>query len=128
MPVRGKNGGNAGQGSKWITRKRRHAIYARDCWRCVWCQVGVWAHATAPANEPVTPNHMATLDHVIPRVEGAGRETHNLVTACMRCNRERGDKSAADFASHLWNTARGPTPSRILWRVICAMLKPLAYA
>lgn len=89
MPVRGRNAGNRGQGSKWISRARRQQIYERDDWTCVWC------------NQPeghLGPRGMLTLDHLIPRSQGGTNETHNLITACMCCNRQRGDMSAEQFA------------------------------
>lgn len=84
MPVRGRNGGNAGKGSKWIGKVRRRRIYARDGHRCVWC-------GCLP--------ELLTLDHVVSRSAGGTNVDQNLVTACMKCNRARGNKSAVDFVS-----------------------------
>lgn len=81
--ARGLMAGNRGQGSKWIAKKRRQAIYARDGRRCVWCR-----------KQP----EQLTLDHVQPRSLGGSNATHNLVTCCMGCNRERGDRSLLAFA------------------------------
>lgn len=93
MPVRGKHAGNRGQGSKWISRKRRRAIYDRDAWRCVWC--GVEVHLPDGYERHATE---ATLDHLRHRSEGGDNQTRNLITACHGCNRLRGKQPASDFA------------------------------
>ena len=83
MP-RGKNAGNKGQGSKWITRARRQAIYRRDGWMCVWC-------GALPAAGTLT------IDHLAPRSRGGDNHASNLVTCCMRCNRDRGDMPLTEW-------------------------------
>jgi 5-methylcytosine-specific restriction endonuclease McrA len=93
MPVRGKTAGNANQGSNWITRRRRIAIYDRDGWCCVWCTGEVFRpHGTAHRNTD------ATLDHLRPRSEEGAHETRNLITCCLGCNRLRGNMTASAFA------------------------------
>ncbi len=91
-PNRGANGD---QGSNWIRKAKRHRIYSRDSWRCVWCcsPVADGAAVTAGARE-----RLATLDHVVSRARGGSNEASNLVTACITCNAERGDRSAIEFA------------------------------
>lgn len=98
MPVRGKTAGNAGKGSKWIGKVRRRRIYARDGHRCVYCE------ALA---------ERLTLDHLIPRSAGGSNVTENLLTACMNCNRNRGNQPVTEFA-----------PSAAL-RVLAAITAPL---
>ena len=64
------------QGSNWIRRDKRWAIYIRDRFVCVWCggtEGGL------------------TLDHIF--VTGSRfRDNHarRIVTACFTCNRRRG--------------------------------------
>jgi 5-methylcytosine-specific restriction endonuclease McrA len=82
MPVRGKTAGNAGKGSKWIGKVRRRRIYARDGHRCVYC--GRLAERL-------------TLDHLVSRSHGGTNVTENLVTACMDCNRRRGNLPVCEF-------------------------------
>lgn len=103
MPVRGKTAGNKGQGSKWITPKRRRQIYDRDGWKCVWCQSHV-------CNIPKCTKHtdIATLDHIIPRCCGGTNESTNLITACMKCNRLRGNSYWHDFARERARSFEGP--------------------
>jgi len=76
-------GGNKGQGSKWIRREKRWAIYMRDNWTCVYCE---------------QENVALTLDHVHPRELGGGNEAGNLVTACRTCNTTRRQTPIEEFA------------------------------
>lgn len=93
MPVRGRTAGNAGKGSSWCPRALRLRLYARDGWRCVWCKATV-----GYIGRGAKASHVVTLDHVIPRSAGGTDTPSNLVTACMHCNRVRGNLSAVDFA------------------------------
>jgi hypothetical protein len=57
----------------------------RDCGRrCVYC--------AAPLEFDV-----ATLDHVHPLAKGGTHVAGNLVAACVRCNRLKGDLLPSDF-------------------------------
>ena len=66
-------------------KQLRNAIYTRDAYRCVYCNV------------TVTPGINATLDHVNPRNNNGSNEPHNLVTSCLRCNSRKRDLSLFDF-------------------------------
>lgn len=96
----------AWQGSKWITPKRRLAIYLRDGLCCCWCGAGIEDGA------------VLSLDHVKPHFHGGGNETGNLVTSCKRCNSSRGDRSVASFARAVAAYLNhGMTPDQIVRRV-----------
>ena len=57
----------------------------RDCGRrCVYC--------AAPLRL-----ELATLDHVHPIAKGGGHTPGNLVAACARCNRMKGDMLPQEF-------------------------------
>jgi 5-methylcytosine-specific restriction endonuclease McrA len=71
---------------------KRHQIYERDGYRCVYC------------GEQFAPEEL-TLDHVEPRVRGGDRSEGNLVTACMRCNTLKGHQRLSRFL-HDQPTAR----------------------
>jgi hypothetical protein len=93
--ARGRNAGNKGQGSKWISKTRRRKIYDRDGWKCVWCNsmVGIDTYTIDEWHgdqHVVTEVKLATLDHVVARSAGGSNATNNLITCCMRCNRWRG--------------------------------------
>jgi len=87
---RGKHSGNKGQGSKWLTKKKRAAIYARDHYECVWCGTKASPARVLP-EDGVAPGEVLTIDHLIPRSRGGTNEANNLVTSCMSCNILRGD-------------------------------------
>lgn len=78
--TRGLNCGNNGQGMKWITHKRRLAIYLRDGLACAYC------------GATVEDGAQLTLDHGRPRDHGGSNKETNLVTACARCNSVRGTR------------------------------------
>ena len=78
-------GNVANNGGKWITQKRRYAIYLRDEHSCVYCGMNI------------TKLIDYTLDHRVPQDLGGGNETTNLVTACKCCNSVKGTKSVSEF-------------------------------
>lgn len=76
---------NGNNGSKWITPKRRLALYLRDRFTCIYCLRDL--HDADPRD--------ITLDHIIP-----GHSDHsskNLICACRSCNSARGDKPLSRF-------------------------------
>ena len=76
-----KASANGTNGSKWIRRDKRLAIYLRDSFVCAYCARDL--AGAAPAE--------VTLDHLVP-----GHDDHratNLVTACRSCNSSRQDTS-----------------------------------
>jgi hypothetical protein len=81
--------GNGNNGSKWITPERRLGIYLRDGFRCMYCGRGL---RNASRRE-------VTLDHLVPRCEGGNNRNENLVTACLRCNSQRGKKAWEEYAT-----------------------------
>jgi len=68
-------------GSKWITRNRRLAIYLRDGLECAFCGCQVIAGARGNRDG-------ATLDHLH---AGNDHKSTNLVTSCLGCNARKGD-------------------------------------
>ena len=78
-----KASANGTNGSKWIRRDKRLAIYLRDGFRCAYCARDL---AGAEAAE-------VTLDHL-----NAGHSDHaqtNLVCCCRSCNSSRQDTPLA---------------------------------
>ncbi len=63
-----------GQGSKWLRRSTRLALYARDGFCCVYCRASAKRGA------------VLTIDHVLPCELGGTNDHSNLVTACLSCN------------------------------------------
>lgn len=79
----------------------------RDCGRrCVYCARPLAADG-------------ATLDHVIPLARGGAHVPGNLVTACGRCNRLKGDLLPMDFfARHPWAGANFIRYARAVHRAL----------
>ena len=74
---------------RWIRVERRLAIYLRDSFMCQYC--GRDLHMAAPFD--------VTLDHLVPRSEGGSNKNENLITACRRCNSQRGSKPWTEYAT-----------------------------
>uniref|UniRef100_UPI0025CE8147 HNH endonuclease n=1 Tax=Algoriphagus sp. TaxID=1872435 RepID=UPI0025CE8147 len=55
-----------------------------------------------------------TIDHVVPRSKGGKTNWMNLVTACHRCNVNKGDKSPEQAGLTLKNQPFRPTLSYFL--------------
>lgn len=98
-------------GSAWILRDRRLAIYARDSFACVYCLASEASGATL------------TLDHWQPRQYGGSHETRNLLTSCMSCNSMRGVNDFADFLRSL--RRRGITTRGLLLRIWAQLEAPI---
>ncbi len=97
-------------GYKWIFPAKRLAIYARDDYRCLWC------------NRKVKPKaefrlRGASLDHFLPRTKGGTNCAANLFTACIWCNSLRQDQAAILFAKE----------PKVLDRIIAQLAKPIDY-
>ncbi len=52
-----------------------------------------------------------TLDHVLPRSRGGGDTWENLVTACVRCNVKKGNRTPKEAQMPLRHTPRRPYSS-----------------
>ena len=69
-------------------RSLREQVFARDCFRCVYCA------------RPF-PAEQLTLDHVQPRMRGGDHSPGNLVSACAACNTRKGSRPAWSFLADL---------------------------
>lgn len=67
---------------QYTTKYLRPKVYERDGYRCVYC-----GHSDVPLS----------LDHVVPRSKGGLTVPSNLVTACIPCNRAKGNRDLEDF-------------------------------
>lgn len=85
-------GRKQGQGSKWIRKDKRLAIYLRDGMCCAYCGVGV-EELDAPL----------TLDHLLACELGGTNEHTNLVTCCGKCNSQKQDLSMRGWFAKLRN-------------------------
>ncbi|WP_026464796.1 HNH endonuclease [Adhaeribacter aquaticus] len=71
----------------------RHNIMRRDQYQCLYCGS--------------TKN--LTLDHMVPRSKGGGSSWTNLVTACMRCNTKKGDRTPEEAGLILKQKPKRPS-------------------
>jgi hypothetical protein len=65
-------------------RENRIKVFERDSYICRYCQRQL-------------TRFTATLDHIMPVVEGGNNSFENLVTACLPCNSKKNKRSVGDF-------------------------------
>lgn len=64
----------------------RLAVFIRDNHKCIYCgQVG----------------GLLEVDHLHPFSKGGSDDIENLATACVRCNRQKQDKSFEEYLKHI---------------------------
>ncbi len=97
---RGKEEGACGRGAVNIeeadflqNRTLRKAIHAREGGQCFYC-----LRRTTPT--------VQCLDHVVPRAQSGRNSYRNLVSSCMECNSQKGEKAAEDFLRRLYRERR----------------------
>jgi len=66
--------------------ENRLKVFERDSFKCHYCG-------------KLLTRFSATLDHIQPVSKGGDNSFDNLVTACLHCNSERGNKPISDFIS-----------------------------
>ena len=77
----------------FLSRELRQAIYLRDGGRCFYCLRAL-------------PRRLQTLDHVVPRAVHGRNGYRNLVSCCVECNSEKGERLGEDFLRHLFRHGR----------------------
>lgn len=106
---------NDWQGSNWLWRGTRLAIYARDGHACMYC-LGA------------SGDTLLSVDHVDPTLPGPSRRGDNspgnLVTACLTCNRRKGARELAAWAAII-GIETGEGPGAIVARVKRQLATPL---
>lgn len=83
--------------SSWLSRKKRLALYHRDNYRCMYCSQYVVTCAnrslkTQHAFMRAFKNSMATIDHVIPKMDV-------LVLCCNACNSSKRKETLESFCT-----------------------------
>lgn len=73
------------------------AIHARERGQCFYCLRR-------------TTSTVHCLDHVVPRSRSGPNSYRNLVSSCMECNVQKGEKRAADFLRRLYRDRRLTAP------------------
>jgi 5-methylcytosine-specific restriction endonuclease McrA len=105
--------------NSWARRQRlavpcsRRNIAVRDNSECQYCG-------------KVLETHEYTLDHVVPRSKGGLSTWVNLVLACVRCNKNKGQRSLKDSGMTLLSTPVAPKPSdpRFNFKLHITKLRP----
>ena len=72
---------------------RRKAIHARERGHCFYCM-----RRTTPM--------VQCLDHVVPQARLGRNSYRNLVSSCMECNSQKGEKPVTDFLRRLYRDRR----------------------
>jgi hypothetical protein len=75
------------------TKTLRKAIHERERGQCFYCM-----RRTKPT--------VRCLDHVVPQVRLGRNSYRNLVSSCMECNAQKGEKQADDFLRRLYRERR----------------------
>jgi 5-methylcytosine-specific restriction endonuclease McrA len=65
-----------------------------------------------------------TIDHVVPRSRGGPTTWENVVTACGRCNREKGDRTPEEAGMGLRIAPRAPSALQLGRRGMVVMGDP----
>lgn len=81
--------------SNWCKKDKRHGIYHRDSYICVYCSCPVSHTAGSGAA------NLATLDHIRAHHNGGTNDATNLVTCCLTCNSQKSDARFPTFAKRL---------------------------
>jgi 5-methylcytosine-specific restriction endonuclease McrA len=78
-----------------MTKFCRENVYARDGWRCQYCGI-----------KPVASK--LTFDHVHPKSKGGKTNWTNIITACIKCNHRKADKTLEESGMKLLSQPREP--------------------
>ncbi len=77
----------------FLNKSLRKTIHARERGECFYCLRR-------------TPPSVQCLDHVVPQARFGRNSYRNLVSSCMECNTQKGEKPAADFLRRLYRERR----------------------
>jgi hypothetical protein len=75
------------------TKALRQAIHAREGGRCFYCLRRL-------------PATVRCLDHVVPLAQSGRNSYRNLVSGCLECNSQKGERPAEDFLRWLYRERR----------------------
>lgn len=100
-----------------VPRARKVEVWKRDKYRCRYCRAAV-----CNPDPDLPRDRWATVDHVRPRSQGGKNTLKNLVTACVRCNQNKGSSPASKFIKD------GGAPGASVWEKIRMGYSPLAAA
>jgi hypothetical protein len=79
------------------TKALRQTIHSRERGSCFYCLCRL-------------NTRVRCLDHVLPRVHSGSNSYRNLVSSCVECNSQKGEKAAEDFLRGLYRRRRLTDP------------------
>lgn len=100
-----------------VPRERKLEVWRRDKYRCRYCRTSV-----CNPSDDLPRDRWATVDHIRPRSQGGKNTLKNLVTACQRCNQDKGSLPASQFI------AEGGASKMSIWAAVRMGYSPLAKA
>lgn len=79
----------------------KRSVFIRDAWTCQYCGTNL-------------SRTKVTIDHILPRALGGKSTFENCITACARCNMEKGHKLLKDMKRKPLNSPYHPTHTDIV--------------
>jgi 5-methylcytosine-specific restriction endonuclease McrA len=76
---------------------RRRRVHERCDWKCWYCGKDFSAFKTRDERNMLNINEFPTVEHQIPQSRGGHEGADNVVTACKRCNSEKGTKTLEEY-------------------------------
>lgn len=83
-------------------------LFARDEYRCQYC---------GRHRSELGYRESLTRDHVVPVSRGGGNGWRNVVTACSRCNLQKGDHLPGECGLRLQRKPHEPNHVELIWAV-----------
>lgn len=83
-------------------------LFARDDYRCQYC---------GRHRKELGYRESLTRDHIVPISRGGDNGWTNVVTACSRCNLNKGDRLPVECGMHPLTTPREPNHVTLVWAV-----------
>ena len=83
-------------------------LFARDEYTCQYC---------GRHRSNLGYRESLTRDHVVPKSRGGGNGWRNVVTACSRCNLEKGDRLPREAGMSLRKQPAEPNHVELVWAV-----------
>lgn len=74
-------------------RIKRLAAHRRQGGLCFWCGRSIRGHIREAKDHP--EHSFSTVEHLIPRCRGGRNTNENIVSACRKCNNDRGNMPVA---------------------------------
>ncbi len=72
---------------------KRTKVYIRDGYQCQYCGIKASLNGKVDKGHKTITVKELTLDHIFPRSRGGDSSMGNLVTACIKCNQRKDDRT-----------------------------------